>query len=139
MRAGAPCSPVTLKCLTGKVLGMNHKVRIRGAFAQMRREGIMARVGVNGCCRTCIWAEHDEWEGKPVFWGFAGQGNRLSYDEDGNLYERNVVFFYHNSAEFPEEIARCVEILKFWKLPVSWDGDAGRAVKLNFATTAVLV
>jgi hypothetical protein len=139
MRAGAPYSPVTLKCLTGKVLGMNHKVRIRGAFAQMRREGIMARVGVNGCCRTCIWAEHDEWEGKPVFWGFAGQGNRLSYDEDGNLYERNVVFFYHNSAEFPEEIARCVEILKFWELPVSWDGDAGRAVKLNFATTAVLV
>lgn len=114
-----------------------HKFAIRAAFNEMRKQGIMARFNVNGCCRSCIWAEHEEWEGKPVFWNFAGQGNRVGYDYRGNIDTHDALWFYHNSEEFPAEIAKCVEILKQHGFEAVWDESPHRAVSVVLNTEEV--
>lgn len=107
-----------------------HKYALRAAFNEMRRQGIAARFNVNGCCRSCIWAEHEEWEGKPVFWNFAGQGNRVGYDAMDNIDTHDVLWFYHNSEQFPAEIANCAEILRQYGFDVVWDGNPNKAVQI---------
>lgn len=111
----------------------NDKQKLASAFREMRKQGVIARLSVGGCCRTCIWHEmSEEWADKPVIWFYSGQGNQLKYDLDDNVASHNAIFLNHNSEKFPEKIAECVEILKRNGLVTQWSGDETSCVGVMF-------
>ena len=114
---------------------MNDKQKLAKAFRAIRANGIHASLGVNGCCRSCIWYEKgSEWETKPVLWFYKGQGNTLSYDDNGDLVSHQTIHLNHNGGMYPNQIARCVEILKENGLDAQWNGDETSCVSVTFAT-----
>jgi hypothetical protein len=119
------------------VVQTSHKTALRASFAQMRREGVYARLNLDGCCRSCICFDYDDkWASTPYFWNFAGQGNRLAYDEHDNISSHNHVYFYHNSDEFPAEVRRCIEILREHGFKVEWDENDSTAIKIDLKEAA---
>lgn len=109
----------------------SEKDMLHSAFREMRKAGVNAILGVGGCCRGCIWAEHaEEWSEKPTIWFYKGQGNQLKYDLDDNVESHNVLYLNHNSAKFPEEIIGCIGVLQRNGLVVDWDGSDGSCIKV---------
>jgi hypothetical protein len=99
----------------------------------MRKAGVKASLGVNGCCRSCIWFEHDEWNGVPVIWFYSGQGNKIAYDENGMVKSHKAIYLNHNGDQFPDEIRACVAILENAGLDASWSGDSNKCVEVIFS------
>ena len=113
---------------------MNDKAKLARAFRTIRAGGVYASLGVNGCCRSCIWSEKDlEWKAKPVLWFYKGQGNTLSYDDNGNLASHSRIYLNHNGGLYPKDIAHCVEVLKECGLDAEWNGDETHCIVVNFA------
>ena len=112
---------------------MNDKQKLAKAFRKIRANGWFASLGVNGCCRSCIWfANTDEWKAKPVVWFYKGQGNTLSYDDNGDLASHSHIYLNHNGDLFPKDIRECVEILKDFGLDAEWNGDGTHCIVVNF-------
>jgi hypothetical protein len=108
---------------------MNDKQKLNTAFRRMRSLGVTASLGINGCCRSCIWADlAREWEGKPVVWFYKGQGNTLRYDDNGMLTSHHTIYLNHNSEQFPEMISKCVDILNDVGLKAEWNGEQSKCI-----------
>ncbi|NCV44589.1 MAG: hypothetical protein EBW33_06260 [Actinobacteria bacterium] len=113
---------------------MNDKNRLRHAFNEMRKAGVKASLGINSCCRSCIWAEREEeWSGSPVVWFYTGQGNKLVYDDEGNLESHKAIYLNHNAGEFRDKILECVGILKEAGLDAKWDGEETKCIEVSFS------
>jgi len=111
---------------------VTEQTSLRRAFAQIRKEGVVAVWNQDGCCRTCIWYDEQEaWDGKPVLWNFAGQGHRVRFDRTGKCTTHDVIYLYHNSETFPKELARAVEILGEHGLTVKWDGNPDKSIVID--------
>jgi hypothetical protein len=115
----------------------NDKEKLREAFKAVRKSGVTARLGINGCCRSCIWFRMTAvgtkpWDGKPVVWFYNGQGNQLRYDLGDNVTSHDEIYLNHNSGRYPAEIAASVEILRGNGLEVSWSGKDDDCIVVRF-------
>ena len=67
--------------------------RLRKAFKEIRRQGIVAKRNVHACCQSC--ANLDLADEVPVLWSFGGAGNANSIK--GDEYDYSEWMFNHDN------------------------------------------
>lgn len=72
---------------------MTLEIRLRKAFKEIRRQGIVAKRNVHACCQSC--ANLDVADNVPVLWSFGGAGNANSIS--GDSYEYSEWGFNHSN------------------------------------------
>jgi hypothetical protein len=58
---------------------MTRKQAFDTAMRELRKNGVIAKRNVQGCCRSCITIDTD---GKPLVWHYGGQGNSFTWRND---------------------------------------------------------
>lgn len=70
-----------------RVRGLTVEERFKNAWSKIRRAGVVTRVNVMSCCRSCAGADPQRWFGvapeacdtTPVVWTYGGQGGRVRW------------------------------------------------------------
>lgn len=102
----------------------NLELRVRKAFGELRRQGIVVKRNVQSCCQSC--ANLDLADNVPVLWSFGGQGNSNVVQGDEFDYS-NWGFNHSNLVSHENELndagERVLDAFKKYSLVVEWEED----------------
>jgi hypothetical protein len=110
----------------------NLEIRVRKAFGELRRQGIVVKRNVESCCQSCV--SLDLADNVPVLWSFGGQGN--SNVIQGNDFDYSDWGFNHyNLVSSDDELSnagkRVLDVFKKYGLVVEWQEGRRAAMKLS--------
>lgn len=108
------------------------EVRLNRAFREIRKGGAFAKRNVNGCCRSCIWADLSVPDGQPAVWSFAGQGNRVSVV--GDYADAPSIYLYHSDLVAGDELTNAGHdiLIAFARngIEIDWDRTNSKAIEV---------
>lgn len=64
---------------------MNFKTRYDMASREIRKHNIIVKRNVQGCCRSCIWADINP-NDQPIIWHYGGQGSTVDLNDFDEFY-----------------------------------------------------
>ena len=125
---------------------MSKKQAFDTAMRELRKNGIVAKRNVKGCCRSCI-SFPELPKGAPIIWHYGGQGDSFTWRDDTPVptytptwqteepLER--IYLNHNglvaeSGEMTEAGRRVVDTFTRHGFGVEWDGTNRRCVEVVF-------
>lgn len=109
---------------------MSIKDQFKQAEKDLLKQGIILKLNVNSCCRSCADTETGD---IPVIWSFAGQGNRLPLSRAEEFWG---VYLYHSYLT-EEKKEKALNIFFSNGFDVEWDKSDHQAIKINFKIKAV--
>lgn len=102
---------------------MTLEIRLRKAFKEIRRQGIVAKRNVHACCQSC--ANLDVADEVPVLWSFGGAGNANSIKD--NDYDYSEWMFNHSNLAKEDGLTdagkRVLKTLADNRIFVEWEDD----------------
>jgi hypothetical protein len=110
----------------------NLEIRVRKAFGELRRQGIVVKRNVQSCCQSCV--SLDLADNVPVLWSFGGQGH--SNVIQGNDFDYSDWGFNHSKLvssddELTDAGKRVLDVFKKYSLVVEWEEGKRDAKKLS--------
>lgn len=104
---------------------MSIKDQFKQVERELLKEGILLKMNVDSCCRSCA----DTGTGDlPIIWSFAGQGNRIPLSRAEEFWG---VYLYHSYLT-AEKKEKAFNIFTNNDFEVEWDMSDFKAIKLNF-------
>ncbi|WXW92616.1 hypothetical protein SEA_ENYGMA_135 [Streptomyces phage Enygma] len=110
---------------------MTFESKFKGAFREVRKQDVAAKMQVWECCRGCISKEKlgMDSDADPYVYTYAGQGSKLKFSGDSVVYadtRRAVphIYVYHGNGGG----AKFAEVAKSMGLDVEWDGSEWQAI-----------
>lgn len=114
---------------TEEVTTVGTRFALQRAIRAIRRNGVIARTNVYGCCRSCLASEHPD--DIQTIWHYGSQGSRLMWDDNGSPVDTKgapygVIYFNHTLSDANKDVV----LAEFGAqgLVVDWDGSDARCV-----------
>ena len=115
-------------------------VQFELAMKEIRKNKVMARRNVSGCCGGCV--DLKVADDASIIWHFGGQGNRFEVAADGaygagwNGEKFDGVYFNHSGIAGTEKGQAVQEIFAKHGIVIEWDGSLSQSIYVNFKATA---
>lgn len=125
---------------------MSKKQAFDTAMRELRKNGIVAKRNVKGCCRSCI-SFPELPKGTPIIWHYGGQGNSFTWRDDVPVptytpawqdeEPLDAIYLNHSglvseSGEMTDAGRRVVDTFMEHGFGVKWDGTLSDCVEVVF-------